>query len=346
MKNRLLFGFLVTLMLGLSGFAIYRIFFVNSDQLPSSPKAEKAKIQNSKEGTGSTEKGTSREEGRSIWADPRLRGLSGTGSTGDTEKAKEIESNLKNLVGLYDRGEDKDFLAKLDQLIAANPDAKEYLALKGDYYFNEGKWPEAEQTVRSLITKDPENMFARTTLAEILAAQGKMDEALSTQQEVIQKNPGYGDALNGILAVTEMQGKPEKGEEIVRNNAMANLSNGNAVAPYLDVLRAQEKTEELRKLTQESLKLDPTNPELLQREAINLIQQGKSQEAIAAADQAANFSPNPTNKIVALNVKYQAAYSTRNLPIMEQVIEEIKAIDPEHETLARLQDTIEMLKKN
>lgn len=342
MRNRILFIGLLLVMVGLSSFAIYRLFFSSRELSRTSSSSVPTK---SSKDVEVAEKSAEQEGAHSIWADPRLRGLSGAGSTADSAEAKEIESNLKDLVALYDRGEDKQFLARLDDLIANNPNAKEYVALKGDYYFNEGQWPEAESAVRTLITKDPENMFARTTLAEILAAQGKIDEAFQTQKEVIAKDPGNFEALNGILAVTEMQGKPEIGEEIIRNNAVANPQNARAAASYIDLLRMDGKNDEANRWTEQALKNNPNDPELLQRQAVSLIQQGKAKEAVAAATQAVNLSNTPEGKIIALNVKHQAAYSERDVRTMEEAVKEIESIDPNHQSLAHLKETNELLKK-
>ena len=54
-----------------------------------------------------------------------------------------VENNINNLLKLYEQGQDEEFLARLKELVAANPTNKEYTALLGDYYYNEQNWVEA-----------------------------------------------------------------------------------------------------------------------------------------------------------------------------------------------------------
>lgn len=221
-------------------------------------------------------KESQRKRPSSVWQDERFFEGDWEARFGRSLKENaQIERKLDQLSELYQARRDEEFLSRLEPLIEENPDVPEYVALLGDYHYNEGNWEEAEEAISDLLELDPENSFARTTLAEVHLYQRENDKALDALNSVLEQDPGYPDALNGLVALYEVQGNLEKGYARIEEIYQENPNNGNTAAVYAETLAAQMRFEERREVLEQAVRDEPDN--LLIRNAL-------AEEAITEED--------------------------------------------------------------
>ena len=318
------------LMLLAMGALSYKLFFHEQveEEAPKtslfSKKNQNLKLSRSRERDSS---------GGSVWGDPRLRVQGQSPSSASLQTQAEIENNLVNLLQLYEQGADQDFLRKIDELIKNNPDVPEYVALKGDYFYNNGQWAEAEESVHQLIQLEPHNMFARTTLGELEAIQGRHQDALATMDKVLETDPGYIDALYGYVSVTEMQGEPDAGFKKIEELYKKNASNGNTAVVYADYLRAQNRVDESEEVVMKAVASDPSNPTPARVAAMNASRRGNHREAIKYAETALARDHNPETQMRTLDILWQAAFAEKNYDKAEASLRKIKELNPDDESI-------------
>ncbi|MBN8555739.1 MAG: tetratricopeptide repeat protein [Deltaproteobacteria bacterium] len=339
MKSRIIFIAILSVILGVSTFAIYRLFFFSHEIKGTESNLNRGTTkQDPHQKRPGMRLSNSVDGNESIWQDSRLK--DSQVPVGQLKVSAEIENNLGLLVELYDQGHDEEFLKKLNELIAANPEVKEYVALKGDYYFNEGNWAESEKSIRRLIELNPENMFAQTSLAEVLAIQGQSEEAIKTQQNVLQKDPRNLAAMNGLLAVSEMKGDTQAGEDYVKRLMEQDPTNGNAAAIYGQLLRDQGNVEDAEKVFREAHLRDPGNPVLTENLVVEEIRKGRYANAFDLGIEASDRFSHKDDKFRALNGSWQAAALLNDRAKMLVILNKMKDIDPNDQFV--LQKSLEL----
>ncbi|MDB5038348.1 MAG: hypothetical protein JWQ35_1876 [Bacteriovoracaceae bacterium] len=343
MNSKSTFYLIIILMVLVSGYAGYRLLFQSNDST--------SKTQTSKE----TEKQVKANSGmrfsnsvqktESVWSDPRLKkGLSQDIS--GLKISADIENNLKSLTTLYDQGADDEFLRKLKDLITQNPNVKEYAALLGDFYYNDGNWKEAETAVKRLIELDPQNAFAKTSLGEILAIQGRYDDGLEVNQQVLKTDPKNVDAMYGMMSIADMKGNADSGikavEEIYKNDP----TNGNAAAVLADSMFSRNNLSEASKILHEGIKQDPNNSLLLKTGARIAARQGNFSEAAEWSENAATQAKDSTQRIEALNIGWQARVELKDFDGAEKAIRRILEEQPGNESAIQALQTVNILRNN
>ncbi|WP_238360927.1 tetratricopeptide repeat protein [Iningainema tapete] len=128
------------------------------------------------------------------------------------------------------------------------------LVQKANALYNEGNFPEAEKSIRSLLKKYPKDAFGHYQLGNILFRQGKPEEAITSYQKAISLNSSYALAHNALGVVLAEKGQREE-----------------AISEY-----------------QKALKINPDYGDALTNLAQTLWQQGKKTEAIASMEKALN----------------------------------------------------------
>lgn len=264
-----------------------------------------------------------------VWADPRLKDATGETSVKLKEKA-EIDNNLKNLAALYDQGADSEFLSLLKKLIAENPDVREYVALLGDYYYNDGNWPEAETAVKRLIELDPQNNFAKTAYAEILAIQGRYEDAIKINQQVLESDPSNVDAMMGVVSSYDMTGNRAAGVKFLEDRFKANPNNGNIGSAYAETLFMEGKIDEAKNVYQTALKSDPSNPVLNATAAALEARTGNFSAAIKLSSVAFENEKSDARKVQALHTSWQSKLEIKDVPGAISDLKKILEIDPKN----------------
>jgi tetratricopeptide (TPR) repeat protein len=265
----------------------------------------------------------------SVWNDPRLKEMQ-LGQS-NLKTSAEVENNLKILTALYDQGSDIDFLKRLKELIAQNPNVKEYAALLGDFYYNEGNWSEAENAVKRLIELDPQNNFAKTSLAEILAVQGRYDDGQHINEQVLEVDPRNVDAMYGLMSITDMQGRGDAGIKYVEELYRKDPANGNAAAVLADSLYARNNPTEAYKIAVDGLKQDPNNALLLRTGAKLAARQGNYGQTIEWAEASADKTTDTAQQIESLHLAWQASLEKRDPDRAEKNLRRILEIDRDNE---------------
>ncbi len=209
--------------------------------------------------------------GSSIWSDTRLKSISfmNDGPSIKDPITPEIQVELEKLSGLYARGEDEQYLKKLDELISEHPKVKHYVALKGDYHVNSGNLEEAQAAVEKLVAMDPDNHFAASVLAEIQGKRGKYDEAMSTLDKVLEKNPSNVKALYTLLQVTESKGEPDEGMTKIEGLHAKHPDDARITLVYSDVLFVRQDAAKRDQVIENGLNKNPNNSMLLRLGAEN-----------------------------------------------------------------------------
>jgi tetratricopeptide (TPR) repeat protein len=343
MGSRIYFYLVISLMLVVSGYVVFRLFFNGGSESRVSqsiqPKGDKQqKPSSTMRFSNSVTSGSG-----SVWTDPRLKDVNAVG--GELKTSAEIENNLKNLTSLYDQGADAEFLQRLKDLIAQNPNVKEYAALLGDYYYNEGSWAEAETAIKRLIELDPQNNFAKTAFGEVLAIQGRYEDGRHNDELVLASDPRNVDAMYGLIAIADMQGKPELGLKAVEEHYRKDPSNGNAAAVYAEGLFARGNLTEGYNIGSEALKLDPANPLLLMTTAKMAALNGNFPRAAELAETAADRAPDSNQQIQALHLAWQAHLEQKNIPSAVKALRRILVLDPNDPVAKRRMDTLSAQEK-
>ncbi len=327
MNSKVTFYSLVGGIVLIAGFITYRLFFASE---PLSQKIMVTETAGEKKKVSSGLRFSDSVSDGSVWSDPRIKNAKPMG-LGDIKAKAEIENNLKNLTDLYDQGLDEDFLGKLHSLIAANPNVKEYAALLGDYYYNEGNWVEAENAVRRLVELDPQNSFAKTSLAEVVAIQGKYEDGLKMENEVLATHPDNIDAMAGIISIADMMGNRAEGLKTIEAHFSKDKTNGNAAAVYADALFMEGKNSEAESVIQEGLQGDPQNPILNRTAASIAVKNGNAKAAIQYSAVAAENEKDPSRKIDALHISWQARLQIKDYDGAERDLRKILEFDGENE---------------
>lgn len=324
MHSRIFFYGLIVLMLAISGYALvrlthrddYSVTHIDRDGEKPGSKASNLRFSSS-------------IGGGSVWTDPRLKDVKIR--EGELKTAAEVENNIKVLTDLYDQGADADFLERLKSLIAQNSDVKEYAALLGDFYYNEGNWVEAEKAVRRLVELDPQNNFAKTSLAEILAVQGHYQDGQRINEQVLEHDPRNLDAMYGILSITDLQGRGELGVKVLEDLNKKDPSNGNVAAVLADSLLARGKSSDALKMAEATLKLDANNPLLLRTAAKLAATHGEYGKTVDFAEAAADRYSSKEEKIEALNLAWRASLERKDIDRAERNLQKIVLLDKDNE---------------
>ncbi len=210
-----------------------------------------------------------------------------------------IENETQNMKTLFESGDLGQMKARLDDLLKRYPNVPEYIALLGDYHLALDNYEEAEATVRQLLELDPDNLFARETLARTLAVRGNMDEAREELNEVLEKNPGSESALRKLVAFGEVQGDPAQGIADLRKQIAKNPKNGVAYVVLAESLLERGNTQEAYKASLEGVKNAPMVAGNYRNLSIYYSIQGDAKKSLEYARPWAEREDNPQYQAVA-----------------------------------------------
>ena len=96
-----------------------------------------------------------------------LLSLSFLATTGTAGQKPQIESAYDKAFQAFDSGKYDEALATLDTIDARQPDLAESLNLRGVVYMRQGKYDQAEKTLRKALSIEPKFWNASFNLAEI-----------------------------------------------------------------------------------------------------------------------------------------------------------------------------------
>ncbi len=338
MSSRLSFYAIVAVLIGLLGWAGYRLFVSEEAE----KIADRMSRPTSKDYQENTRSGSS---SNNVWMNEKLRETLESSDARDLKASAEVQNHIQNLTDLYNRGEDDTLLPLALDLFEKNPEVKEYSAFLGDYYFNEGNWAEAEKYVKRLTELDPANTFARTTLGEVYATQGRYDEGLQSMEEVLQRDPNNLQALYGVSSIHDMKGQPEQGSRRIEELYRANPSSGNVATVYADTLLAEGKTSDAHRILDQAIQNDAQNPAPLIRKGEILFGEGRDAEALSALDNAAMRASTVDEKLIIYRKSARMAVDIGNLTKAEAIRDQVAQLKPASVELRDIQREIEGLKQ-
>ena len=141
---------------------------------------------------------------------------------------------------------------KIAQSSGTDTPERSQLLQQANALYNQGDFKGAEENLRKLIKKFPEDAFGHFQLGNTLFQQKKSEEAISAYKEAIRLKPKYALAYNGMGMVYASQSSWEE-----------------AITEY-----------------KKALEINPTYAEALTNFALALLQTNKKDEALASLEKA------------------------------------------------------------
>lgn len=257
--------------------------------------------------------------------------------------------------------EDKRFdeaIKIFEQLREKLPDSAAQVDLElGNIYAVQNRLPQAEQHLREAIKLDQFNMMARLQLAQVLHAQKKLAESFQVLEElsrmapshlgiqirmaqilaeqkqfdksreildkVLRTKPAWDEARYHLGRILRAQGKIEEAEQEflqIRKDQPTYLNSRILMA--IMFLKRKELAKSL-KYIDESLEVEPRDPDLFQIRGSVLEELHRYEEAIAMYNQALEIDPSNTRIRYSLgNVFEKSGRRERGLAEMERIIQE------------------------
>lgn len=325
MKSRIFFYLALGLLVVVCGFVVYRLI------VPSKPILEHLTRSShrpseaiSRKGGGEMKLSRSTESQSSVWSGLGKPSENNKMSEADLKKQAEVQNNLGVLLTLYEEGNDEALLKKVDELIAQNPQVPEYIAMKGDYYYNNGQWAQAEAAVKRLLEVTPDNVYARSTLGELQAIQERYGESLETYDQILHKDPGNISALYGRLSVYDMKGESRSGQEDVLRLWAEHPGNGNLAAVAADIYVARGDLDKSTEAIMKGLKADGTNARLLHVAGLDADRRSHPKEAFEYFRRGYDLSNDPQQKMELLSAAQKTAERSGDTSMSDWVINEVQ----------------------
>jgi putative PEP-CTERM system TPR-repeat lipoprotein len=261
----------------------------------------------------------------------RLRNKDVAGARRSYTRALELDAGLADaLAGLtmLDATDNKlaEARARLDARQAAEPNRPDLLMLISRFQMGTRDWPAAEKTLRHLIDVSPAEVTAYSMLAQVYLAQRQLDRAQQEFDGIVKRTPGnVGAATMGAIISEAKQNLPDAKERYRKVMAMsptAGIAANNLSWLYADsnenldeALRlAQTAVRELPKRAEahdtlgwvqykrelaflaipafeESIKLDPANPQYHYHLGLALVKSGEPDKARVSLKRALELKP-------------------------------------------------------
>lgn len=140
-------------------------------------------------------------------------------------------------------------LRVLDEGLAANPGDEALLIEKARISEEEGRLEDAERFYTQALARSPNNMFALTELAYVMAEkQSTVSDALSLTEQLLKRSPNSGSVAYSAGRVHNRAGNHEQAIRFLEAVTRSDPANGHAHFYLADSLYSQGRSEEARQL--------------------------------------------------------------------------------------------------
>jgi tetratricopeptide (TPR) repeat protein len=168
--------------------------------------------------------------------------------------------------------------------LEAYPDDLRLRKLRAEVCYEAGRVPEAEEDIRTVITKINELARSYRLLADLCIAQGKTDEAVEALKHYLIHWPDDSESctlLESLAPVKEALPEiPQPHEEPAVNSVVEEEPPDMATATLAEVYFSQGKTQEAVEVYEKVVERNPDDPSARARmdELKNILEQGRAQE--------------------------------------------------------------------
>ncbi len=136
---------------------------------------------------------------------------------------------------------------------------KELKELMGDSYMIEQDYDSSVKQYREVLAKDPQNIKARVSLADVLSWQQKYEEAVAEYLKVLELKPGDLEVEQKLAVVYSWKKDFLKAEALYQKILATNPSDPKQTVAFAEVCFRLGKTQEAEQLVKGVLEKDPTN---------------------------------------------------------------------------------------
>lgn len=148
-------------------------------------------------------------------------------------------------------------IAEFRSVVTANPRSLSTYFDIASAYLEKGEPELARQPMAQVLTLDPQNPRAHTTMGIIESRLGNTDESLTLFQRAIDLNPQYVDAYVALAGLWEQKGELGKAEEVIRKGLQFVPTHTNAQSRLGSILLAKGDTAGAEAQLRAALKGDP-----------------------------------------------------------------------------------------
>lgn len=195
-----------------------------------------------------------------------------------------IQAGDQNSAGTVER--------ELKISVDLDPKSVDPKLLLAGFYASNGRWSEAETTIREAIAADPKSIAAREGFAELFMKQGnqaRAEEVLRQASHDLADDPKGAAILANYYARTGQADKAKLEFAAVASKYPKNLS---VQEGYVRALLQAKDYGAAQPVVAELMKHNGRNPRVLALNGIVLLNEGKANDAINALESAARDYPN------------------------------------------------------
>ncbi|MBC7881432.1 MAG: tetratricopeptide repeat protein [Anaerolineae bacterium] len=191
--------------------------------------------------------------------------------------------------------------------ITLNPSDFQMQFLLGKQLILLGQFSEAEEQLQSVISVAPDFLSGHLALGEMLVQQGKGKDAIDFYRKLLDTYPDHFSVYSGLAYAMEQEGRQEEAVQYYRQ-AFLKLSGSDSTDQMITVhnnlggvLKDLGRLEEAAWEHQQSIRLNPENPQSHASLAVVLLHQGALDEAALVLQNALHFQPDHAYARVALS---------------------------------------------
>ena len=165
---------------------------------------------------------------------------------------------------LFNDGKLDEAIRELQTFVAEQPLALEAVparAFMGQAYGKQGRWADAAEQYRLVLTMQPSNVDAQNLLAEALFSQGKFDEAIARYRQYLELRPNDWQALTNAGIALIGSGKLDEAIVLFRRAAEINPMHGQTQRNLANALYDHGDLAQARASFERALQVDPADTE-------------------------------------------------------------------------------------
>jgi tetratricopeptide (TPR) repeat protein len=222
------------------------------------------------------------------------------------------------------------------EALALDPEAPDALAARGLSAFHLGAGGECRRNLAARLTRsapDPNRPELLVALARALENSGELEAALSRHLEALEERPEYEDAHAGRLRVLEHLGRHADAAAALAGWAAVTESGARRAERYVRAARLARLVKTHRKQAEqwllEALAAEPSHPTAWYELATGLWEEGRTDEAWAAASEGASCVASPRVRSVLETIRGHALAARGDEPGARAAFTAAVACDPE-----------------
>jgi tetratricopeptide (TPR) repeat protein len=180
---------------------------------------------------------------------------------------------------------------ELKKAVALDPRSVNAKLLLGAFYMKNSRWPEAELTSRSAIATDPKSLSARESLAQVFLRQGNQAKAEEVLRQASNDLPDNAQGVRILADYYANSGQMDKARAEFSTLAAKYPKNTSLLKGYVRVLLQVKDFAASQTVVAGLMKNNPKDPEVAGLNGIVLLNNGKTNDAVNALQDAAKNFP-------------------------------------------------------